>query len=251
MTPPTSRSKSDPEGGGLTIKEHLAASGCETENRPLMVAKHAGIHQAIIYRPNCKKWSCPYCSQQRGRWFMAMAGYGHDELKAEGHDLGFMTITSHAKVRTLKRGIFVWRKAWRKLLRRIKRQTEHLAYLQIPEQHKSGAYHVHLMTTATVSQRWIKDNAIQCGFGYIADFEEIMDAKKAAWYVSKYLTKDSHKLQWPKFFRRVNTSRNWPRPAPLVRNEQWAVTRQNSERSVQAILAVLEAQEWAVSVFTR
>lgn len=242
--------KSVPEGRGLSIKEHLAASWCQTPNRPLMVAKHDGINQAVLFRPNCKKWSCEYCSRQRGAWFAVMAAHGYDVLTAAGNEVMFWTVTSHAKIRTLKKGIFVWRQAWPKLRKRLKRVVKDVAYAYIPEQHKDGSLHIHLIVAASVSERWCKDNAAKCGLGYIGEYEQIRTAGKAAWYVSKYLTKDSHRLDWPKYFRRVNTSRNWPRPEPIEKSGQWAVTRLNNTYSVLAHADVLKAQGYAVDTFT-
>ncbi len=240
----------DPVGGGLSIREHLTASDCQTPNRPLMVAKHAGIGQAIIFRPNCKQWKCEYCSRQRSGWFAVLAAYGHEELTAKGDEIMFWTITSHAKIRTLDRGIFVWRSAWPKLRKRLQRVAKNVSYFYIPEQHKDGSYHVHLLTSGKVTERWCKDNSAKTGLGYMSEYEPVRTAHKAAWYASKYLTKESHLLDWPKFFRRVNTSRNWPRPDPLEKNEHWAVMLLNKTYSVEAHKTVLEAQGMAVSAFT-
>ncbi len=245
-----SEALSDPAGGGLSIREHLAASDCETPNRPLMVAKHAGLQRAIIFRPNCKQWSCDFCSRQRSAWFAVLAAHGYTVLDGEGKKVMFWTVTSHRYVRTLRRGIFVWRKAWPKLRKRLQRVAADVAYTSIPEQHQDGSLHIHLLVAADVSERWCKDNAAETGLGYIGEYQQIRTPGKAAWYVSKYLTKDSHKLDWPKFFRRVNTSRNWPRPEPIEKGGQWAVTPLNKKHSLHAHKAVLEAQQWAVEAYT-
>ncbi len=215
-----------------------------------MVAKHSGLHRAIIFRPNCKQWKCDYCGHQRGAWFAVLAAHGHAVLSAEGKQMMFWTVTSHRRIRTLHKGIMVWRQAWPKLRKRLQRAAEQVAYASIPEQHKDGSFHVHLIAAANVTERWCKDNAAECGLGYIGDFTEIENAGKAAWYVSKYLTKHSHTLDWPPYFRRVNTSRNWPRPDALAKEAQWAVTPLNKKHSVHAHKAVLEAQQWAVSAYT-
>lgn len=234
----------------MSIREHLAASGCETSGRPLMIAKHTGLMRAIIFRPNCKKWSCEYCARQRASWVAVLAAHGHEVLTASGKQVMFWTVTSHSKVRTLEKGIYVWRKAWPKLRKRLQRVENNVAYANMPEQHKDGSLHVHLLVAAQVSERWCKDNAAQTGLGYIGEYEEVRTPGKAAWYASKYLTKDSHKLDWPKFFRRFNTSRNWPRPDLLEKSGQWVVTRLNSEHSVQAYRTVLQLQRWHVETFT-
>ena len=215
-----------------------------------MVAKHADIAQAIIFRPNCKKWSCEHCSAKRSGWLAILAAYGHEQLAAGGKEMMFWTVTSHRNIRTLRKGIFVWRKAWPKLRKRIQRAAENVSYFYVPEQHADGSLHIHLLVSASVTERWCKDNAAQTGLGYIGEYDAVRSANKAAGYVSKYLTKDSHKLDWPKYFRRVNMSRNWPRPTPIEKNEQWAVTRVNQKFGILAHKDVLEAQQYAVSVFT-
>ncbi len=243
-------SLSDAESGGLSIREHLAAATCTTPGRPLMLAKHDGLKMAILFRPNCKRWACEYCGPNRARWFMVVAAYGHEVLTGDGKVIQFATITSNAKIRTVAGGISRWRENWPKLMRRMKRQSENMDYLQIPEQHKDGAYHVHLLTTASVSKRWLKDNAASCGFGYIADIEQVLHAGKAASYVAKYLTKQSHALKWPRYFRRVNTSREWPRPHPLEKNAEWAVTRLSRTGSVRSRADLMRFQGWHVDTFT-
>ena len=215
-----------------------------------MVAKNGHLSRAIFFRPNCHKWTCEYCGVQRGRFFMVIAAFGHEKLTSDGKVLQFATVTSNAKLRSARSGIVAWRANWPKLLKRMKRASGALAYMQVPEQHKSGAYHVHLITTATVTKRWLKDNAASCGFGYIADIEPIRDPGKAAWYVSKYLTKQSHSLKWPRYFRRVNMSRNWPRPDPLEKSLEWVVTRLGDTGSVQSRAALLRFQGWHVDTFT-
>lgn len=215
-----------------------------------MMAKNHAINRVIFFRPNCKMWKCDFCGQQRARWFMLLAAHGHDELTAEGRHVYFATVTSRQDVRTMEKGLKRWRSNWPKLLRRMKRAGGFCAYLQVPEQHKSGAFHVHLLTTCTITERWLKDNAASCGFGYIADYEQVRASGKAAQYVSKYLTKDSHRLKWPKYFRRVNLSRNWPRPIPLEKSNSWEVELAIKGPSIHAQIAVQRLKGWSVDVFT-
>lgn len=181
---------------------------------------------------------------------MVVAALAHETLEELGAEIMFWTITSHRYNRTLLGGIAAWRKNWPKLLRRLKRKSAGVAYMQIPEQHKDGAYHVHLLTTATVNERWIKDNAAQCGLGYMDEIEPVRSPGKAAWYVAKYLTKESHLLAWPKYLRRVNLSRNWPRPEALSNNPNWGIERLTANRGVQRWVSILTAEHWAVECYT-
>lgn len=214
-----------------------------------MMARNDAINRVIFFRPNCKMWSCDFCGQQRARWVMVLAAYGHDELNAAGKQIHFATVTNRANVRSMEQGLKRWRKNWPKLLRRMKRAGGYCAYIQIPEQHKDGAYHVHLLITSMLTERWLKDNASECGFGYIADYEQVRTAGKAATYVAKYLTKASHSLQWPKYFRRINLSRNWPRPPQIEKSTSWVVTMTHKHHSIFAKIAVQEAQGYYCDVF--
>lgn len=215
-----------------------------------MKATNDTIKRVIFFRPNCKMWACDYCGQKRGRYFKFVAASGHDELSAAGRKVYFATVTSRADLRTMEKGLKRWRSNWPKLLRRMKREGGFCAYLQIPEQCDDGAFHVHLLTTSTITERWLKDNAAKTGFGYIADYQQVKTAGRAASYVAKYLTKDSHQLEWPKYTRRVNLSRNWPRPEPIEKSPHWAVTLVKMPSSVQAWSNVLELQGYTVETFT-
>jgi len=250
MTSAVSRFKSVPAAGGLSIKDHLAVQSCEMPFRPLLCAKNKVTGEAILYRPNCRMWKCPYCSVQRGRYFMMIAATGHERLAEEGHKIQFCTITMPGHIRGTNAGIKRWRSAWPKLLRRIKRCSEHVAYIQVPEQHKDGAYHVHLLTTATITERWLKDNCASCGLGWKDEIELVESASKSAAYVAKYLTKHSHLLTWPKYLRRVNLSRNWPKPDEIEKNPNWSVERLTSNRTVRRWVSILKAEKWTVLAYT-
>jgi len=239
-----------PAGGGLSIKEHLAVQWCEMPNRPLLCAKNSVTGEAILYRPNCRQWKCPYCSEQRGRYFMMLAASGYERLVEDGHTIQFCTITMPSYIRGTTAGIKRWRNSWPKLLRRIKRCSDHMAYIQVPEQHFSKAYHVHLLTTATITQRWLKDNCAETGLGYMDEIEPVNTASQSAGYLAKYLTKHSHLLKWPKYLRRVNLSRNWPKPDKLENNPNWTVERLTANRTVLRWSSILKAEKWTVLAYT-
>jgi hypothetical protein len=48
--------------------------------------------------------------------------------------------------------------------------------------------------------------------GYQAKAVPILDGLECGGYVTKYLTKAIAIHDWPKYWRRVNTSRKWPKP---------------------------------------
>ena len=55
----------------------------------------------------------------------------------------------------------------------------------------------------------------------MADETEVASVAGAGRYATKYLSKDMSRNVWPKGFRRVRTSRRWPKPPELPEAENW------------------------------
>jgi len=135
--------------------------------------------------------------------------YGSSILQSRGDNLDFVTITSHEKLKTFEATEAVWRHAWGMLYSALKRRKKDLAYILIPEKHKSGRMHVHAIWNADVTERWLKDNARSRGLGYKCEASRISDPRRVAFYVAKYLGK-SLDHNYDPHFRRVRASRNFP-----------------------------------------
>ena len=176
---------------------------------------------------------------------MFYANYGGDALLTEGRSLSFVTLTSHRLVRSLSRGIEVWRSAWPKLSARWRRATNKLQYLYIPEHVKGSNFHVHLITTATLPTRWYKDNAAETGLGYEAKAVLILEAKWCGGYVGKYLGKAMSSMEYPKYFRRVNTSRGWPKPPSVQTPYEWEALGHNPSKVI-FLMEVAAEEGWTV-----
>lgn len=130
----------------------------------------------------------------------------------------FVTLTSRGYA-TPASSLYFFKQNWPKLNRRLKYHTDkwqkHLgyewAYFLVPEHHKSGVAHFHLLAaTHFRTQKSWKEFAFETGFGWKVDVQPLVDPKGAAQYVSKYLHKGQGAEQWPKGFMRVRHSRNWP-----------------------------------------
>lgn len=186
------------------------ADVCVTKNRPFLIAEHEQNKVAVIYQPRCKRWDCPYCAARNAAFWTARAIHGSKELSSMGYELAFVTVTSRPRL-TPERSIEIFSQAWPRLRDRIKKVNgKKYEYLLVPEKHKSGVLHAHLITTAFFTKRWLKDNAYAAGLGYIADRQRLEKPEQAGGYVSKYLAKSLPGEQWPKGFRRVRTSQGWP-----------------------------------------
>lgn len=230
------------QGGGLkALKEQSDVSECKTPYRPYMKAVDNAKKIVYIIRPDCKQWSCKSCAERRRRVWVFHANYGGDALLAQGRGLSFVTLTSHRMVRSLSRGIKVWRSAWPKLSARWRRATDNLQFLYVPEAGKIGHFHVHLITTAMLPESWYKDNAAGTGLGYIAHAVPIVSATECGGYIGKYLGKALGVNGWPKYWRRINSSRAWPRPPEPKTPYEW--TMLGSDKSRVIFLMEIDIEE--------
>lgn len=161
-----------------------------------------------LFRPPCKRWSCPVCGLTNAAEWGFVAFYGAHKLMQDEIALSFITVTSHEKL-DAQASMDVWPTAWKKLHTRLTRQYGKGQYFMVKEQHKTGRLHVHAVVTWKCSQKWLKDNARACGLGYQARVVMVDHAPGVASYVTKYLSKFGY--EWPKGWRRVNLSRGWPK----------------------------------------
>lgn len=194
---------------------------CITPNRPYLIAEHAQHRTAVIFQARCKRWDCPYCAAKNAAFWTARAVHGSKELAQMGYELAFVTVTSRPRL-SPEQSIEIFTQSWPKLRDRIKRVNgKKYEFFLVPEKHKSGVLHAHMITTAVFSKRWVKDNAYASGLGYIADRQRLEKPEAAGGYVSKYLVKSLPGDAWPKGFRRVRTSQGWPQLPELEKLPGW------------------------------
>ena len=100
--------------------------------------------------------------------------------------------------------------------------------------------HFHIITNVPVPYR-IKDFAVHNGFGHQAKQDEIT-SKKAAYYVSKYVSKGDANM--PKKFRRVRTSQAWAKLPPYAGNKLYVKSR--SETITAFLIRVADATDRSI-----
>lgn len=184
---------------------------CTHPNRVMLWALEPDKKRILIYRPGCGLWTCPGCRKRLQRYWILRVGRGVQEYAKDGGLFQFVTVTSHEKLKTMQATVGIWPKAWSKLYNRIKYNTAgKVHYVLVPELHKNGRLHAHLIVESQAPQRWWKDAARKSGLGFMAEAEKLEGEWAAAWYVSKYLGKDLGDFDWPKGFRRIRTSQAWP-----------------------------------------
>jgi len=213
-------SLSERAAGGLISLEQLTAKFCTNARSPMMIAKNRATKSAVFFRPRCKMWKCPYCAKINSDLWIMRVTHGCHELIEMGHDLSFVTVTSHEKL-TAKQSVQTLPDSWHKLSMRLRRHVKGVQYVVIPERHKNGRLHIHGVFLSGADRRWWKDNARSCGMGYQAEAKPVYSASGAGFYCGKYLAKQLSDERWKKGFRRIRTSQAFPKLPPLERAEGW------------------------------
>lgn len=162
------------------------------------------------FRADCELWTCPECAEKRKTRVAARAGRGAEYFAKIGYPVQFTTLTCHRKVRDRDASIQRWRQSWPRMRKRISRRSPEFHYALFPEQHQTGAVHVHLLETSGLSKRFYKDSASAVGLGYMVDVEVVDTAVAVVAYVTKYMAKAIEVRDWPAGFHRFRFSRQWP-----------------------------------------
>lgn len=197
------------------------SSVCKTRNRPVMKARNPETGYVILFRPRCKMWSCPTCAEINQKLWAVRSHSGAEQLIETGRELQFLTLTSNEKLGP-DGTLYVWPRAWKKLHARANREAGKSAYMMVPERHSDGRLHMHAISTWGLGSRWWKDNSRECGLGYMAEEKEVNSPVGAACYVVKYISKQLALAQWPRGFRHVRTSRDWPKLPELEKPDGWS-----------------------------
>lgn len=208
-------------GGLISSIEQSDADECTTDNRPFLGRTDATTHTAFFIQPDCKLWSCESCAAKRAAHWSYVINFGTAALRDRELQMSMVTLTSHRMVRTLVRGIKVWRSAWPKVSARMRRATPGMQYCYTCEFTSRGHFHAHLATTAKLNTRWYKTAGAETGLGYMAKAVPMSPGEYVGGYFSKYLTKSLDVKGWPRYWRRVNKSRKWPMPPDPEQPYTW------------------------------
>lgn len=209
-------------------------------NSPYVWTDDLKENERTILKTRCKRWDCPYCAPINREIHRIRIYHGTAKLQDAGHDISFVTLTSHEKLKTLESTYKVWKQAWTKLSTRYRRKIEKITslppvFVYIPETHKDGRLHIHGIFTGEISTRWWKDNSRQCGLGYMAKSNRLESAAQATNYCTKYLTKAIGQNVDIARFRRVNYSRTFPTNAMDMESSSWNIL--DSKQSIESLIS--------------
>lgn len=169
------------------------------------------IERQVTYLANvrCKMWTCGFCAWKNAAVWRAHIIDTINRLDDPLRQWTFATLTSHRKMRGPDASLKCIREGWKKLYDRIKRKygkSRKVEYIRVWEKHADGSYHCHVIFSCHVKKKWLKNNAAECGMGYMADVQLITGhAGRVAAYITKYMTKALD--AFPSGFRRVQGSR--------------------------------------------
>lgn len=191
----------------------------------------------------CNDWNCPKCGQQRAREEYGRFVQGAREL-AKTNDLFMLTLTCRGRdlaLQDAESGFYGWTNSLLTRLRtESKRKGKTWAYAGVTERQKRQHPHAHYITTYcpddavfiakgerksftlsgnffpakhdTLQSYKLETACVECGLGEQYDISKINTIEGASRYVAKYLFhEDMFNTKWPKGWRRVRYSNNWPK----------------------------------------
>lgn len=152
--------------------------------RDWSLVKHLpdGLHIRPLW---CRTWGCPECVEARVRDLKRYARAGNPR--------SFITLTvrgqddnrQHIRAQELKDA---WSKV-RRLAMKVFRLKE-FAFLAVFETTKAGEPHLHILArTRFIPQKWLSEQMNRLIGAPIVDIRRVSNARLAAWYVAKYISK--------------------------------------------------------------
>lgn len=196
---------------------------------PLIAFKNASGWSLV--QGNCNHWDCVRCGISRAKteyWRIVNGSEIHSE---QNRKLYFMTITCRGASLTKKKSeekYLEWTdKLGTSIRNRAAKHGQLWSYAAVTERQKRGMPHSHFVTTycpddATLTwnvykqreeirSEWLGGAIVRAGLGKIYNLTEIREPSAVSRYVAKYLFKQTALIIWPKGWKRVRYSQNWPK----------------------------------------
>lgn len=232
---------------GLVLSPSLKSSH---EEKPLPKCIYANVWFAYqiegkkygITQGCCNHWDCPRCGQIRAKQEYARIVHGIHELSKVYDGIFFQTITCRGKDTSKNEADNSYLQWTTTLLdsyrARVKSKGGYWCYVQVTERQKRGLPHSHFLTTfepfdlkmgtirrykrirgdvvaedvPALRSAWLSRAVVRSGLGEQYDISRVRDEAAASRYVAKYMFKESNFVaDWPKGWRRVRYSQNFPK----------------------------------------
>ena len=208
--------------------------------------------KATIGQACCNHWECPCCGLIRAKQEYHKIAWG-SEVLADNHQLYFWTITCRGRelsIEDAEKNYYAWTNVLLTNARTYaKRKGHYWAYAQVTErQHKTRNHpHSHIITTFcpddaiktrdevgrdSVASQWFTRANSSAGLGSQHRISIVENAAAVGRYVAKYLFKDTMRDSWPKSWKRIRYSQNWPKPPQKQADFVAVLTDKNAWNSV-------------------
>lgn len=195
---------------------------------PLIAFRKGNCWQVV--QACCNHWDCVKCGIQRAKQEYWRIVNGSAEHAKQERKLYFMTTTCRGGNLTKKESEDNYLKWTHDLNTSIyhsaARHEQVWSYAAVTERQKRGMPHSHYITTycphdATliwnrykkreeIRSVWLGAAIIRSGLGEVYNLTEIREPEAVSRYVAKYLFKQTALTLWPKGWKRVRYSQNWP-----------------------------------------
>lgn len=180
--------------------------------------------KSSIEQTCCNHWDCPRCKHVLAAQHKARMVHGANVL-SETHQLYFWTLTCRGRdldLTTADDRYYEWTNRLLSAVRaRAKREHARFEYVQVTERQQRGAAHSHLIATYAppdakpadahnLVSEWLVKRCVSAGLGPQCRLSEVQSPLAVAAYISGYLQKQLQADVWPKHWKRIRYSRQWP-----------------------------------------
>lgn len=189
------------KGDGQTARTLDLKSIPNCRRRCIVVLPPDG-RQAFVMPLRCKSWRCSYCGPRIRKAVAA-------QLTAAGCRR-FITLTCDPRRFVHPSQAYERMKhAFQRLVRMIRTRFGEFEYAAVWEWTQRGWPHLHILQRGCfVPQKWLSARWNRLGIGRIVHIQEVTTHRRAAWYITKYLTKGTYSIsQIPKGHRWLMKSR--------------------------------------------
>lgn len=217
----------------------------------------------------CNSWNCPRCGELRAKQEYGRIVQGAKTL-SENHELWFITITCRGRKMTKGEADVNYGKWTNTLLTNWRtsssRAGQEWYYAQVTERQARGHPHSHILTsfspndiTLGTKRKWTEDfqgnkvwedqpclrsdyvrrSCVSAGLGDQYDISRVSSVEGASRYVAKYLFKDTvFSTIWPKGWRRVRYSQQWPK-LPKKQSEAFVLMTREDWRKLARVALIV------------
>lgn len=157
--------------------------------RTTTIIKQEG-QRCIVFKGNCKSWSCPDCSKLRRRALIKEA--------KDGKPNRFVTLTVNPNwFNSPEERAAQLSKAWRLTVAAYRHRwpSRQLEYLAVFEATQKGEPHLHIVVRGDfISQKWLSGQMKKRMGAPIVDIRQVKGQKDVVKYITKYISKRNVKF---------------------------------------------------------